>query len=222
MEDSRASTSFPRLSSTFDTLIESPEAEITAITVFRPETFPTGSNRDIPVSIQELVCGCKSTGVGTSAKSLDRHNELTSASEEVNEPRKDRGPSEGLDTHFLPRKSPTNKSFVEKSKHFVRGPEAEVGPRERKQPSGSSPSLHRKESAPKSAKKRQANPKEQSEGQAKIKGTGKTQVEQILPTELQNTQKRKDSHGECVQYGKNFDIIQKQGEERMNQSFPNK
>ncbi|MBW0583262.1 hypothetical protein O181_122977 [Austropuccinia psidii MF-1] len=35
---------------------------------------PKGSNRDIPVSVQELVYGGKEPGVGTSAKSLDRHN----------------------------------------------------------------------------------------------------------------------------------------------------
>ncbi|MBW0513406.1 hypothetical protein O181_053121 [Austropuccinia psidii MF-1] len=88
MGDARAFTSSQRLSSTFDTLIESPEAEITAIPVVRPESFPTGSNRDIPVSVQELVYGRKAAGVGTSAKSLDRHTELLSSSEGVHGPRK--------------------------------------------------------------------------------------------------------------------------------------
>ncbi|MBW0519468.1 hypothetical protein O181_059183 [Austropuccinia psidii MF-1] len=74
MEDARTSTSFKRLASTFETLIESPEAEITAIPVVRPESFPAGNNRDIPVSVQELVYGGKTAGVGTSAKPLDRHN----------------------------------------------------------------------------------------------------------------------------------------------------
>ncbi|MBW0554011.1 hypothetical protein O181_093726 [Austropuccinia psidii MF-1] len=54
MEDARTSTNFQRLARTFDTLIESPEAEITAIPVVRPESFPTGSNRDTPVSVKEL------------------------------------------------------------------------------------------------------------------------------------------------------------------------
>ncbi|MBW0518897.1 hypothetical protein O181_058612 [Austropuccinia psidii MF-1] len=39
----------------------------------------------------------------------------------------------------------------------------------------------------------------------------KAQVEQALPTELQNSQEREDSHGQCVQYGKNSDGIKKQG-----------
>ncbi|MBW0593631.1 hypothetical protein O181_133346 [Austropuccinia psidii MF-1] len=135
MEDARTSTSSQRLASTFDTCIESPEADITAI-AFRPESLSTGKNRDIPVSVQELVDGSKTAIVGTSPKSLDRHHELISSSEEIHGSRRDRGASEGLDTHVLQRTSPTDKSFIEKSKHVIRGPEEEVGPRQGKQPSG--------------------------------------------------------------------------------------
>ncbi|MBW0568065.1 hypothetical protein O181_107780 [Austropuccinia psidii MF-1] len=143
MEDSRASTSSQRLASMFETLIESPEAEITTDPVVRTEPFPTGNNRNIPVSVQELVYGRKEAGVGTSAKSLDRHNQLISSSEEVHGPRKDIGSSEGLNTHVLQRKSLTDKSLVEKPKHVVTGPEEEVGPRKGQQPSESSPSLNK-------------------------------------------------------------------------------
>ncbi|MBW0575953.1 hypothetical protein O181_115668 [Austropuccinia psidii MF-1] len=152
MEDSRTSTSSQRLSSTFDTLIESPEADITAIAVI-PESLPTGSNRDIPVSVQELVYGSKTARVGTSPKSLDRHHELISSSEEVHGARKDRGTSEGLETHVLQRTSPTDKSLVEKPKHVIRGSEEEVGPMQGQHPSGSSPSIHQQTSASTSAKK---------------------------------------------------------------------
>ncbi|MBW0510977.1 hypothetical protein O181_050692, partial [Austropuccinia psidii MF-1] len=64
---------------------------------------------------------------GGSPKSLNRHHGLISSSEEVHEPRKDRGTPEGLDTHVLQRTSPTDKSLVDKPKHVIRGPE-EVGP----------------------------------------------------------------------------------------------
>ncbi|MBW0538449.1 hypothetical protein O181_078164 [Austropuccinia psidii MF-1] len=121
--DARTSTSSQKLASTFDTLIESPETEINAIPVFRPESFPEGSNRDIPVSVQELAYGSKAAGVGASCKSLDMHNELLSSSEEAHGPRKNRGTSEGLDTPVLQGKSPTDKRLVEKPKHVVRGPE---------------------------------------------------------------------------------------------------
>ncbi|MBW0585269.1 hypothetical protein O181_124984 [Austropuccinia psidii MF-1] len=67
---------------------------------------PKGNNRNIPVSIQELLNGSKAAGVGTSAKSLDSHNELISSIEEVHGPKKDRGSSEGLDIHVFQRKSP--------------------------------------------------------------------------------------------------------------------
>ncbi|MBW0498110.1 hypothetical protein O181_037825 [Austropuccinia psidii MF-1] len=165
MEYARTFTSSQRLAtSTFEILIESPEADITAIPVVRPESFPAGRNRDIPVSVQELVYGSKAAGVGTSAKSLDRRNELLSSSEEVHGTRKDRSTSQGLDTHVLQGTSPTDKSLVEKTKHVFRGPGEEVGPREEQQPSGSSPSLHKQKYASKSAKKGKENPKEQPEG----------------------------------------------------------
>ncbi|MBW0559039.1 hypothetical protein O181_098754 [Austropuccinia psidii MF-1] len=185
MEDARTSTSSQRLARTFDTLIESPEANITAIAV-RPESLSTGNNRDIPVSVQEL---------------------------------KDRGTSQGLDTHVLQRTSPTDKSFIEKPNYVIRGPEEEVGPRQTKQPSGSSPSLHKQNSTSTSAQQAQANTKDQPEGQERLKGKGKAQMEQALPTELQDSQEREDSHGQCVQYGKNSEGIQKQGRGKIQQIF---
>ncbi|MBW0503790.1 hypothetical protein O181_043505 [Austropuccinia psidii MF-1] len=115
MEDARASTSSQRLASTFDTLIEIPEADITFIPVVRPESF---SNR------QQL----KYTSLNTRT--------------EVHGPRKDRGSSEGLETNVLQSTSPTDKSLVEKPQHVFRGPE-EVVPRKGQQPIGSSPSLNK-------------------------------------------------------------------------------
>ncbi|MBW0501588.1 hypothetical protein O181_041303 [Austropuccinia psidii MF-1] len=143
MENARTSTNYKSLDSTFDTLIESPEADITGIPVVRPESFPTKSNRDITVSVKELVYGGKAEGVGASAQSLDRHNELLSSSEKVHGPRKDRRPSERLDIPVFQGTSPTDKSLVEKPKHVVRGQEEEFGPRKGQHPSGSSPSLNR-------------------------------------------------------------------------------
>ncbi|MBW0489932.1 hypothetical protein O181_029647 [Austropuccinia psidii MF-1] len=122
MEDARTSTTYQRLASTFDTLIEIKEADITTIPVVRPEPFPTGNNRNIPVSVPELFYGGKEEGVGTSAKYLDRRNELLSLTEEVHEPKKDRGSSEGMDTHVLQSTIPKDKGFVEKPKNVVRGP----------------------------------------------------------------------------------------------------
>ncbi|MBW0529592.1 hypothetical protein O181_069307 [Austropuccinia psidii MF-1] len=144
--------------------------------------------------------------VGTSPKSLDRHHELISSGEEVHWVIEDRGMCEGLDTHVLQRTSPKAKSLVEKPKHIIRGPEEEVGPRAGKQPSGSAPSLQKQKSSSQSFKQSQENPKDQPEG----KGKGKAQVEKDLTTELQDSQEREDSHGQCVQYGKNSDGIQKQ------------
>ncbi|MBW0545007.1 hypothetical protein O181_084722 [Austropuccinia psidii MF-1] len=222
MEDARTSTSSQRLASTFDTLIESPESDITAIAVVRAESLSTGNNRDIPVSVQELVSGGKAEGVGASGKSLDRHHELISSSEEAHGPRRDRRNSEWLETNVLQGTSSTNKRLVEKQKHSVRGPEEEFGARKGKKPSGSSPSLHKQNSASTSAKQGKAKCKKKSEGQAKDNGKGKIQLEQALPTELQNSQEGEDSHGKCVQYGKNSNEIQNQGGGKIEPIFCNK
>ncbi|MBW0541160.1 hypothetical protein O181_080875 [Austropuccinia psidii MF-1] len=74
----------------------------------------------------------------------------------------------------------------------------------RKQPCGSSSSLQKQEYS-------SASPKDKSERKAKGKEKGKIQVEQALPTELQNFKERKYSHGKCIQYGNKSDGIQKQG-----------
>ncbi|MBW0547406.1 hypothetical protein O181_087121, partial [Austropuccinia psidii MF-1] len=140
-----------------------------------PELPPVlkGNNRDIPISVEELVYGRKTARAGTSPKPLDRHHELIPSSEGVHGARKDRRTSEGLDNHVLQRTSPTDKSLVEKPKHVIRGPEEEFGPREGKQPSGSSLSLHKQKSASTIAKQAQENPGDQPEGQAQGKGKGK-------------------------------------------------
>ncbi|MBW0502560.1 hypothetical protein O181_042275 [Austropuccinia psidii MF-1] len=142
--------------------------------------------------------------------SSQRHHQLISSTEEFHGARKDRRTSEGLDTHVLQRTSPKDKSFAEKPKHVIRGPEEEVGPREAKQQSGSSPSLQKQKYSPTSAKQAQENPKDQPEGQAKGKGKDKAQVEKALPAEQHDSQEREESHGQCVQYGKNSYGIQKQ------------
>ncbi|MBW0506759.1 hypothetical protein O181_046474 [Austropuccinia psidii MF-1] len=218
MKNSRTSTSSQRLASTFDTLIESPEAEITAIAVVRPELLSTGNNRDIPVSVQVLVYGSKTERVETSPKSLDRHHELIYSSEEVHGARKDRGTSEGLDTNVLQKTSPTDKILVEKPEHVIREPE-EIGPRKGKQHSGRSSSSASKNPPQQVPKNAQANPKDQPQGQSKGKGKVKAQVEKALPAELQYSQEREDSHGQFVQYGKSSDGIQKQGRGKIEPIF---
>ncbi|MBW0543539.1 hypothetical protein O181_083254 [Austropuccinia psidii MF-1] len=91
---------------------------------------PKGNRRITPLSVQELVYGSKKAGVGTSANTLHRENELLSSSKEFLCPKSNRGPYEGLETHFLQRTSPKDKSLVEKPNNFVRGPEGRVGPKE--------------------------------------------------------------------------------------------
>ncbi|MBW0521075.1 hypothetical protein O181_060790 [Austropuccinia psidii MF-1] len=153
MDDFRASTCCQRLASTFETLLNIPESEITAIAVVRPESFPTGNSEDIPVSVQELVCGRKKSEVGTSAKSLCRDHEFLSSIKEALGPRKYGGPFEWLDTHVLQSTSPKDKCLAGRPKHFISGPEKRLGPKEGQQPSGSSSSIQKQDYASTSAKK---------------------------------------------------------------------
>ncbi|MBW0527585.1 hypothetical protein O181_067300 [Austropuccinia psidii MF-1] len=106
--------------------------------------------------------------------------------------RKDRGPSEGLDTHVLQRKS---------LKAWLKSQSALSEDQKKKLAQEKDNSPVESPQASTSAKKGKASSKEQSEGQEK----GKVQVEQILPTELKNSKERKDSHGKCTQYCKNCD-----------------
>ncbi|MBW0567675.1 hypothetical protein O181_107390 [Austropuccinia psidii MF-1] len=152
------------------------------------ESLSTGNNRDIPVSVQELVYGSKAARLGISPKSLDRHHELISSSAEVHGSRKDNRTPEGLDT---------NKKLAQgKENSPVEAPQAST-----------------------SAKQAQANPKTQSEGQTKGKGKSKAQIEQAIPTELQESQERGYIPGQCVQYGKNSDGTQKQGGRKIEPIF---
>ncbi|MBW0513879.1 hypothetical protein O181_053594 [Austropuccinia psidii MF-1] len=121
MENARTFSRSQRLARTIYTLIESAEAEITAIPVVRSEKFPTRISRDIQVSVQELVYVGKASGVGTSSNPLNKEIELIYSSEEALRPRKNRGPSEILDSNVCQRESPADKILVEKPKHFIRG-----------------------------------------------------------------------------------------------------
>ncbi|MBW0498128.1 hypothetical protein O181_037843 [Austropuccinia psidii MF-1] len=114
----------------------------------RPESISTGNNRDIPVSVQELVYGSEAARLGTSPKFLDRNHELISSSEDIHGSRKDRRTSEGLDNNVLQRTSPTDKSLVEKPNHVIRGLEEAVGPREAPQASTSKNMLNKCQTSP--------------------------------------------------------------------------
>ncbi|MBW0568342.1 hypothetical protein O181_108057, partial [Austropuccinia psidii MF-1] len=220
MEDTRASTSFQRLASTFDTLIEIPEADITAIAV-RPESLSTGNNRDIPVSVQELVYCSKEERVGTSPKSLDRHHELISSSGEIHGARKDRGTSEGLDTHVLQRKSPTDKSLVEIPKHVIRGPE-EVGPRQGKQPSGPPQASTSKIPPQQVPNKPKQTPKTNQKGKQKGKGKEKPKWNKPYLHNYRIPKKEKKAMDNVFNMERTLMELKNKEDERLSQSFPRK
>ncbi|MBW0472719.1 hypothetical protein O181_012434 [Austropuccinia psidii MF-1] len=218
MEDARTSTSSQRLATTFDTLIESPEADITAIPVVRPGSFPTGRNRDIPVSVQEVVYGGKAAGVGTSAKYLDRQNELLSSSEEAHGTRKYRRTSEGLDTNVLQGTSPTDKSLVEKPKHAFREPEEEVDPRKGNS-SVEAPQASRSKKPPqKMPNKDKQTPKSNQKGKKKAKPKWNKPYPQIYRI----LKKEKTAMDNVLNMARTLMELKKKEEKILKQSFTKK
>ncbi|MBW0531974.1 hypothetical protein O181_071689 [Austropuccinia psidii MF-1] len=193
MEDSNSSTSSNRLASSFDTLIESPEAEITTISVVRPESISTSGN--FP-------------------KSLDRHHELISSSEIFHGARKYRGTSEGLDTHVLQRTSPKYKILVEKPENYIRGPAEEIGLRKEKQPSGSSQA-----STSKSHPEQVPN-KPKQKGKPKEKGKAKPKWNKPHPQNYRIPNKEKTAMDNVFNMARTLMEFKNKEEKILNQSFP--
>ncbi|MBW0494371.1 hypothetical protein O181_034086 [Austropuccinia psidii MF-1] len=118
-------------------------------------------------------------------------------------------PSEGLYTRVFQRTSSKEKSWLENQRIFAEDQKSKFAKQKDKLPMEAP-------QASTSSKQGQENSKDKSEGKAK------SQVEQALPSELQNYKEGKNRHGQCVQYGKNFDGTKNKEEKRMNQHFPKK
>ncbi|MBW0561489.1 hypothetical protein O181_101204, partial [Austropuccinia psidii MF-1] len=161
---------------------------------------------------QEIkVINQKDTNVSPEERHKLKMLEFPPVSKEVHRPRKGSGSSEGLETHVLQRPSPTDKARLKNQSILSEDQRKNLAQGKEKSPVEASQASTSKNPPQQVPQKGQENPKEQSEGQEKGKGKGKVQVEQALPTELQNSKERKDSHGQCVQYGKNSDGIKKKG-----------
>ncbi|MBW0591217.1 hypothetical protein O181_130932 [Austropuccinia psidii MF-1] len=222
MEDARTSTSSQRLASTFDTLIESPESDITALAVVIPESLSTGNNRYIPVSVQELVYGIKTARVVTFPKSLDRHHELLSSSEEVHGPKNTEELLKGLTPMSCKGQVQQIKAWLKKPKHVIRGPKGEVGSREGKQPSGSSPSLNKQKSASKVPKNSQQTLKTNQKGNQKAKEKAKPKWKNPYLQNYRIPKKEKTAMNNVFNMARTLREFKNKEEERLNQSFPKK
>ncbi|MBW0489533.1 hypothetical protein O181_029248 [Austropuccinia psidii MF-1] len=159
-------------------------------------------------------------GVGTSSKPLDRDNKLLSSSEEFHGPTKYSRSYKGLETHVLHRKSAKHKSLVEKQKHFVRGPEERVGPKEVQQPCGRSSSLHKEESSSKSSKQGKKTPK--SNQKSKNRGKGKPKWNKPYPHSYRTPNEEKTAMEIVFNMERTLMEFKNKEEERINQFFQNK
>ncbi|MBW0506882.1 hypothetical protein O181_046597 [Austropuccinia psidii MF-1] len=148
--------------------------------------------------------------MGASAKCLDRHNEILSSSEEINGPRKDSRPSEGLEIHFLQRKSPKDKSFAEKPKHFFRGPEERVGSKQDKS----------QVEAPRASKRKNLHQQVLKKGKQKEKVREKYKWNKAYPQNYRIPMKEKTAMENVLNMARALMEFENKEEERINQSFP--
>ncbi|MBW0542938.1 hypothetical protein O181_082653 [Austropuccinia psidii MF-1] len=218
MEHTRASTSSQRLASTFVTLIESPEAYLTAINAVRTKSFPTQNKGNISVSVQELVYVTKEAGVETSSKPLDRRKKLLYSSEEANGPRKDSRTSEGVDTHVFQRTSPKNKSLVEKKSILSEDQKKELA-RKKDNRNMEAPqaftSMNPPQKVPKKGKKA---PKSNHKGKQKAK----SKCNKTYPQKNRIPTKEKAAIENVFNMEITLMEFKNKEEERINHSFPKK
>ncbi|MBW0565331.1 hypothetical protein O181_105046 [Austropuccinia psidii MF-1] len=197
MEDVRTSNSSQRLAKTFETLIDIPEAEITAIPVVRHESSPTGSNRDIPVSLQEQVYGGKAEGVGTSSKFLDRDNELLSSSENI---------KAWLKNQSVLSEDQKKKLAQRKDNSPVEAPQASTG----KNPPQKVPN------------KEKQTPNSNQEGKQEAKGKAKSKWNNPYPQNFRIPKKEKTAMDNVFNMARTLMEFKNKEEERLYQSFPKK
>ncbi|MBW0521257.1 hypothetical protein O181_060972 [Austropuccinia psidii MF-1] len=169
----------------------------------------TSAQRDIPVSVQELVYGIKAAGVGTFEKYLDRHNELIFSSEEVHEPRNYSGPSGGWTPMSCKGQVQQIKAWFKNQSLLSEDQQKKLAQGKENSPV-EAPQASTIKNLPQQGKKRTSNTQRAIRRARKRKRERQIPVEKALHSELQNYKQRKDSHGKFVQYGKKSDGVQKQ------------
>ncbi|MBW0468459.1 hypothetical protein O181_008174 [Austropuccinia psidii MF-1] len=120
--------SFPHSPRSVPTNVDvSSESELIHYNISMAEPISSGSNRDLSISIQELVPRSQRGGVGNMPKPLAgghelllRHQELSGSGEEHRTIRR-------MEPIFLKRKGQKDKEMVEKSRSFIYRPEEGTG-----------------------------------------------------------------------------------------------
>ncbi|MBW0510108.1 hypothetical protein O181_049823 [Austropuccinia psidii MF-1] len=161
----------------------------------------------------------KTARVGTPPKPLDRHHELISSSEEAHGGRKDRGTSEGLETHVLQRTSPTDKTLVEKLKNVIRGPE-EVGPTQGNSPVEAPQASTRKNLPQQVPNKPNQAPKTNQKCIKKAKGKEKLMWNKPYPQNYKIPKKEKTAMDNVFNMARTLMEFKHKEEERLSQYFP--
>ncbi|MBW0539082.1 hypothetical protein O181_078797 [Austropuccinia psidii MF-1] len=218
MEDARVAPHSPRsVPTNFDV---NSESALIHDNTSRAEPLSSGSNRNSSMSIQKLVQRCQRRGVGNMPKPLAGGHELLLAHQERSGSGEDHSTLRRLEPIVLQRQSQKDKELVEKPKPFIHRPEEGVGNDSSfgdRRPGGV---YHRQTSSRSVQGQDQRTSKETERSQEPSRqGQRESQLEQTLPTRVQDSQIGAFRSGQCLQYGQNSFGIRSQRAGKDEQDF---
>ncbi|MBW0514658.1 hypothetical protein O181_054373 [Austropuccinia psidii MF-1] len=180
IEDARNLTSSQRLASTFYTILESPEAEITDITVVISEKLSASSNGIYQSQYKNWF-------IAASGRTILE-----------------------------------DESLVDKPKHFVRGPEEIVGPKELQQPVEAFQATTSKDPPQQVPKKGKQAPKRNQKGKQKAQGKAKPKWNKPYPHNHRIPKREKTAMDNVFNMERTLMEFRTKEDVRINQSFPKK
>ncbi|MBW0550746.1 hypothetical protein O181_090461 [Austropuccinia psidii MF-1] len=188
LEDARAAPHSPRsVPTNFDV---SSEPELIEGNFLRDEPLSSGSHRNISVPIQKLVQSSKQRGVGNMPKPLAGGHELLLKHQELSGSGEDQRTLRRVEPTVLQRKGKKDKELVEEPKSFICRPEEGIG----NDPSG----IYQLQTSSRSIQREAQRTSQEEERPQEPSGQGKkkSELEQTLPTRVQDPQIGAFSHGQ--------------------------
>ncbi|MBW0534532.1 hypothetical protein O181_074247 [Austropuccinia psidii MF-1] len=195
LEDARVSPHSPRSVPTDFDINSDPE--LIHDNISRDEPFSSGRNRNLSMPIQKLVQSSQRRGVGNMPKPLAGGHELLLTHQELSESGEDHRTLRRLEPIFLQGQGQKDKELVEEPKSFIHRPEERVGNDSSlgdRGPSG----VYQLQTSSSSVQRQAQSTSEETERyqEPSRKGQGKSQLEQPLPTGIQDSQIGSFSRGQ--------------------------
>ncbi|MBW0590854.1 hypothetical protein O181_130569 [Austropuccinia psidii MF-1] len=196
------------------------EPELIEGTILRAEPFTSGRNRNISVPIKKMVQSHKRRGSGNMPKPLEGGHELLLTNQELSWSGEDHRTLRRVEPTVLKRKGQKDKELIEEPKSFIHRPEKGItndssfGERRSSgvyQLQTSSRSVQRQAQRTSKETERSQEPSRKVQRQS--------QLEQTLPTGVQDPQIGAFRTGQCLQYGQDCYGIHSQGAGKDEKDF---